>query len=93
MNSPEIRKFIHKHSSLFWYISEKEKENLSIEAVVEAILNYGNRESIKELFDLFGLEKVSQIFNQQLSKKRNNYFPPVKNFFTLYFNRHVQTNT
>jgi hypothetical protein len=91
MNSPEIVKFIHKHSSLFWYI--KDKESLSIDAIVEATLNYGNRESIKELFDLFGLEKVSQIFNQQLSRERNNYFPPVKNFFTLYFNRHVQTNT
>jgi hypothetical protein len=28
MNSPEIKAFIRKHSSLFWYIPEDKKEEI-----------------------------------------------------------------
>jgi len=90
LNSPEIKKFIKENSHLFWYINQGDKEQLSIGVVVETILNYGNRESIKKLFDLVGIKKVSEVFEEQLSNNRNNYFPPVKNYFQLYFTRHVQ---
>jgi hypothetical protein len=93
MNSPEIKNFIHENSNIFWYVPEDQKENLSLEAIVEAILNYGNRYSIKKLFDLVGIDKVFEIFGKQIHTERNNYFPPVKNYFQLYFKRHAQRDS
>ena len=44
MNSPEVRKFIRKHSSLFWYTPVDKKDDISNELLVETILNYGSLE-------------------------------------------------
>ena len=94
MNSPEIKQFIRENSSLFWYIPEKEKENISQELLVETILNYGDEKSMKKLFCFLGTEKVADVFYRQTHKngiaaKRVNYFPRVIHFFNLYFKRHV----
>ncbi len=89
-NSPEIQEFIREHSRLFWYTPEEKKTEISIEFLLETILNYGNQESVKRLFELIGIEKASEIFNRQISTGRNNYFAPVKNYFQLYFKRHAQ---
>lgn len=88
----EVLAFIKDHSSLFWYIPDEKKENISINLLLETILNYGDQKSIKNLFELIGIDKASEIFNMQVSNRRNNYFAPVKNFFQLYFNRHAQGN-
>jgi hypothetical protein len=93
MHNKEIREFIKENSSLFWHISEKEKENISLEFLVETILNYGDEKSTKELFELAGINKVADIFYNHISGKRVNYFPQVINFFDLYFQRHAQRNT
>ncbi len=94
MNSPEIKQFIRENSSLFWYIKESEKENISYETLVEAILNYGDEKSVKKLFNLLGIENAAKIFYKQTHKegiaaKRLNYFPRTAHFFNLYFKRHV----
>ncbi len=91
-HSEEIRQFIREHSSLFWYIKEEAKERISLEFLVETILNYGTLADVKRLFELVGLENTADIFSRQTNRTRCNYFPQVKNFFTLYFNRHVQRN-
>ena len=52
MNSPEIKEFIRENSSLFWYIPENKKEDISLELIVETILNYGNLDSIKKLIKI-----------------------------------------
>lgn len=88
-NSPEIKEFIQDHSSLFWYIKPESKQNISNEFLVETILNYGNEDSVKRLFELLGLDTVSEIFYKQTSGKRTNYFPRTAHFFNLYFKRHV----
>jgi hypothetical protein len=88
----EIKDFIKDHSSLLWYIPDEKKENISIKLLLETILNYGDQKSVKKLFELIGINKAAEIFNMQISNKRNNYFAPVKNFFQLYFNRHAQGN-
>ena len=90
MNSPEIKKFIKEHSNLFWYTREDKKEDISEEFLVETMLNYGDLEAVKRLFELISINKASEIFNKQISNNRNNYFAPVKNFFRLYFDRHAQ---
>ncbi len=68
------------------------KEYISLELLLETILNYGDQESVKKLLELMGIDKASEIFNIQISNERDNYFAPVKNFFQLYFNRHAQGN-
>ena len=90
MNPPKIKEFIRENSSLFWWIKEEEKENISIEFLVETILNYGNEKNIKKLFDLVGIDRVADIFYKQTSCRRVNYFPQVVNFFNLYFKKNAR---
>lgn len=85
MNDVEIKKFIKKNGHLFWWIKEEEKENISINLLVETILNYGNEKSVKRLFELVGIKRVAEIFYRQISERRKNYYPQTINFFKLYF--------
>ncbi len=91
MNSPEIKAFIKKNSHLFWWIKSEEKENVNPGFLVEAILNYGNENSVKQLFELVGIERVAEIFYRQTSRQRVNYHPRTIHYFSLYFQRHAQT--
>lgn len=50
-HNPKIKQFIRENSALFWWIKPEEKMNISINALVEAVLNYGNEKSVKKLFD------------------------------------------
>ena len=84
---------IRRYGYLFWYVSEEEKTNLSTDAVVETILNYGNLEAVRHLIRLIGFKNVADIFFRQINHKRVNYFPQVANFFTLYFKRHAPGST
>jgi len=93
LKSNKLADFIKENSHLFWSIPESQKMNISTESLVENILNYGDEESIIKLFELVGSEKVANIFFHQINSNRTNYYPQVKNFFTLYFNRHVQKNS
>jgi len=89
IHSPEIQQFIKEKSSLFWYIPEDRKPFISISFLVETILNYGDEKDVKRLFDLIGIERVAAIFREKTSGIRINYFPQVKHYFTLYFNRYA----
>ena len=89
-HNQELKDFIKEHSNLFWYTPEEKKEEISLELLLETILNYGDQESIKRLFKLIGIDKASEVFNRQIRNERDNYFAPVKNFFQHYFSRHVQ---
>jgi hypothetical protein len=88
-HSEDIRQFIRERSALFWYIKPDAKEKISLELLVETILNYGTLEDVKALFDLLGMKTVARIFFKQSTRARSNYLPKVKNFFTLYFKRHA----
>lgn len=92
-NTPEIKRFISENSSLFWYVRESEKENISLPFLVETILNYGDIKSVKKLFDLLDIDTVADIFYQQISGRRTNYFPQVAYFFYEYFKRHLQRDS
>ena len=88
-HNEEIKKYIREHSDLFWYIKPEAKERISVEFLVEIILNYGSLEDVRKLFNLIGTKKTSEIFYKQVNRQRCNYFPKVKNYFSLYFKRHV----
>jgi len=75
---------------LFWWVPESEMTSLSNDAIVEAILNNGNEKMVKQLLDYYGIDTVAEIFNGQISGRRNNYRPRTVHFFQKYFQRHAQ---
>jgi hypothetical protein len=96
MNTPEVKAFIRKHSSLFWYIPEDKKEEISHEVLIEFILNYGDMNAIKELFKILGIHVVADIFFKSVNlseRRKGNYFELTLNYYTLFFNRYAQSNT
>jgi hypothetical protein len=92
-NNTSHLELIRRYSNLFWYVSEEDKANLSIDAIVEAILNYGDLEAVRNLIKVAGISNVAENFFRQNKNKRVNYFPQVANFFTLYFKRHAPGST
>ena len=90
VQTPEIEKIIEK---LFWSTPAERRELLSAEVIVEQTLNYGNMQDVKALFGWLGMEQTAEIFFQQIKRKRNNYHPRTRHFFTLYFNRHASRNS
>lgn len=92
-NKTAHSELILRYGQLFWYVPEEEKENISLDALVETILNYGDLEAVRHLIRQVGVNMVAEIFFRQIRKKRVNYFPEVINFFTLYFNRHAPGST
>ena len=69
--SKDIKQFIRENEALFWGVKPDEKENISLNVLVETILNYGNEKRVRTLFDLIGVKTVAEIFFQQVSGKRS----------------------
>jgi hypothetical protein len=82
-----LKNFIKKRPYLFWYIKDKEK--ISPEVAVEQILNFGDFKDVKLLIKIIGLKEIATIFRKQIKKKRCNYRPEIKNYFTLYFKKYA----
>lgn len=72
---------------LWWWV--KNKENLSLESVVQGVLTNGDMDDVRRLFQLVGRERVKKIFLQQISRSRNNYRRQTVNFFKKVFAIHV----
>lgn len=89
MNSPEIKAFIHENRTLFWYTPEDKKEEISLEFLVETILNYGSMNEIKTLGRIMGVKEMSRIFFSVRGRKKLNYYPEIYNFFSLIFSRYA----
>jgi len=89
MNSEEIKKYIKEHSSLFWSIPENARGKISLNLLIETILQYGDIPDIRRLFELAGIEKVAEIFSYQIAQRRCNYKPSTINYFKLYFKNNV----
>ena len=82
-----IQDFIKERSYLVW--GTRNYKNLSEEAVVESVLNYGDFDDVKKMFAILGIKKAAGIFKKQISQKRNNYRPKIKNYFNLYFKKYA----
>jgi hypothetical protein len=89
-NNSEVQEFIEENSFLFWWVKPEDKRDMSINALVEAVLNFGDEKSVKKLFDLIGIKRVANIFYQQISGARTNYHRRTRHFFQIYFQRHAQ---
>jgi hypothetical protein len=89
VNSPEIKAFIREHGNLFWYTPESEKENVSHELLVETILNYGDMDAVKKLFDIMGVKTTANVFFGMQGRKKLNFYPEIYSFFSLYFKKNA----
>jgi hypothetical protein len=87
----DIHSFIKKRKYLIWYVKDYDK--LSAESIVEATLNYGNWDDVQTLIKILGIEKTAEIFRKEAVKTRCNFYPEVKNYFTLYFNKYAHRNS
>lgn len=72
---------------MVWQV--KDYKDLSEEAVVEAVLNYGDFNDVKKMLSILGLKRTAAIFRKQLAPKRVNYSPPIANYFKLYFDKYA----
>ena len=86
----QLKQFIIERKMLFW--SVEDPTVLSLESVVETILNYGNWQDFQILLSIAGQEKVATIFAKETEAKkiRTNYRPEVKNYFKLYFHKYAR---
>ncbi len=92
MNSPEIKTFIRENSQLFWYTPEEKKEDISLEFLVETILNYGDMKAVKKMFALMGIKKIAKIYYDTInmsSRRKNNFHELTANYFDLLFKRYA----
>lgn len=79
---------IHRKPYLFWDV--KDVEGLSVESIVEAVLNRGDFDDFLRLIEVLGMKYVAEIFYRQVSQPRKNYNKKTENFFRLFFKRHLK---
>lgn len=82
-----IRDFIKRRKYLVW--STQNYDGLSTEAIVEAVLNYGDFDDVKKMISILGIKRVAGIFRKQAWRKRSNYRPEIKNYFKFYFQKYA----
>lgn len=83
----KVASLIKSKPYLCWYVKDKSK--ISDAAAMEAVLNYGDWNDVKKLFKILGIKKAARIFHEQTGRKRCNYSPRTKNYFTLYFRKYA----
>ncbi|MBU4480429.1 hypothetical protein KKG48_03245 [Patescibacteria group bacterium] len=83
-----IQEFIKKRKYLVWYVKNPEK--LNNEAIVEAVLNYGDWDDVQKMIKILGMKKVAKIFKEKTTGKRCNYHMKTKNYFNLFFNKYAK---
>ena len=88
MNYKKPLDLIQEKPYLVWYV--KDKECLSEEVIVEAILNRGDFDDFLKLTDIMGIRRVAEIFYRQTSLKRSNYSKKTENYFRLFFGSHLK---
>ncbi len=90
-NSVELKALIRKNAHLFWHIKDSAKEHLPLQVVLEFFLNYADKNTIKELFSIVGINNAAAAFfkDVELKAERSNYFPVIQNYFSLYFKKYA----
>jgi len=91
--SEELKQYINKHKNLFWYTPENKLYTVSDSFLIETILNYGDMNAVKELFEIMGVRNVAKVFFEDINlseRRKNNYYELTSNYFSLLFNRYAQ---
>jgi hypothetical protein len=80
-----IHEFIKERRHLIWYV--RDLKTVSTDAIVEAVLNYGDFDDVKEMIKILGIDTVADIFHEKINSKRCNYKPVTKRFYKQFFKR------
>ncbi len=83
----EARSYIKSNPHLIW--STSNYNNLSPQAIVESVFNYGNWEDFQYIKNLFGIKEINILFKEITDRKRTNLKPSTINYFTLYLNKNA----
>ncbi|PIR46936.1 MAG: hypothetical protein COV07_01585 [Candidatus Vogelbacteria bacterium CG10_big_fil_rev_8_21_14_0_10_45_14] len=82
-----LGEFARKHKTLFW--STNAYDQLDERAVVEAVLNYGDWETVRELADIIGYKKMASVFSEDAHLPRSNYYPKIVSYFDRFFKKYA----
>ena len=84
-----LKEFMEQRKYLAWYV--RDHDSLNTEAVVEAVLNYGNWEDVQTLFRILGIQETARIFRKQISQEnaRPRYDDKIEHYFKLYFDKYI----
>ena len=82
-------RFIDKHRALFWYTPEERKRAVSDELLVETILNEGTLDDFRELKSILTPRRLAHVFFSAVGRKANNYYPEIRNFFSLVLKQYA----
>jgi hypothetical protein len=82
-----LRKESLKNSKIFWDIPKDKVSQLSDDAMLERILNYGDMNQLREV--LKNKEDFKRIYSKIRNKKRANLSPLVINYIDLYLKKHA----
>ena len=83
------RDFIRKHSNLFWYTPEREKQDIGDDLLVETTLNYGTLDDFRELKLILTPKRLAKVFFSAKGRKAGNYYPEIRNFFSLVLRQYA----
>jgi hypothetical protein len=87
-NSPQaVQDIIKQKPYLAWFTSQYNQ--LSDQAVLEQVLNYGDWDDVKTFIRIRGMTKTAQLFKESISGPRDNYKPIFKHYFTKFFRYHA----
>lgn len=78
---------IRQNPPLMWYT--KSYDQLSIESIAEAIINYGTWKEFLQLKEILGMQNLAQIFVKLDNMSRNNLLPIYRNYFRHYFHHYA----
>jgi len=82
-----LKDFLKNKPYLMWYVKDISK--ISTDAAVEAVLNYGDFDDVKQLIKIVGMKKTAAIFRKNSRQSRSNYRPEIKHYFNLYFKKYA----
>ena len=83
------QQMIAKHAPLFWYTPEEKKQDISDSLLVETILNEGTLDDYRELVDTLGGERVAEVFFSAKGRQKDNYYPEIYHFFSLFLKKYA----
>lgn len=82
-----ISALLSKKPYLAWYV--KDPKNLSVESVLEHVLNYGDWDDYQEVEKTMGIKQVKAAFDRLKGKKRHNLREKTISYFNKYYQRYA----
>jgi len=82
------REIIKRNPYLAWDVADI--NNLSINSILERVLNYADWNEVMELFNIIGIKEASNIFYNRIKEtNRSNYLPKIEHYFDLFFKKYA----